>query len=165
MAVITDHGPSMTPLKSWDSAVQVKAERATIRAAAAACGVPELRPARTRLEDGVAVQVDGVDPDRSLYLEAYTRQGELQPAQMKKVARGILRLSLIRSRNPDAPRGVVFAIQEAYGSLRGWVRSAAHRHMVELLVVDISEQMRRAILAAQERQFRVATRWTEYCDE
>jgi len=59
------------------SRVQRDAEAVILGLACQALGVPELRPGRYVLADGVQVQVDGVSPDRTVYAEAYGPSGGL----------------------------------------------------------------------------------------
>ncbi len=70
-----------------DSGVQRDAEDVILQQAAAALGVRLLAPTNHQLPDGVHVEIDGVSPDRQVFVEAYARQGRLKGAQLKKSGR------------------------------------------------------------------------------
>lgn len=138
-----------------DSTVQAEAEAVIIDAFAADQQVVlERRPSRLPVGEGVWVEVDARSEDPPVFVEAYARQGRLKGAQLKKVAQDILKLALLRrqSAHAEARAVVVFASVEAERSVTGWLRQAAATFEVELCVVDIPEQDRQRILAAQERQ-------------
>lgn len=139
-----------------DSGVQRDAEDVILQQAAAALGVRLLAPTNHQLPDGVHVEIDGVSPDRQVFVEAYARQGRLKGAQLKKVGQDILKLSLIRRTCGTEVRTViVLASPEAEQSIRGWLRYAADVFGVELLVVEIEEVWRERIRAAQAKQLMV----------
>ena len=100
-----DHaqGHPVVVVKPGNSAVQVAAESEILAAVESTLGVSSLRPASVDLADGVAIKVDGCDEARSMFVEAYARQGALKGAQPKKVAQDILKLSLVRETYPRCP--------------------------------------------------------------
>ena len=103
------------------------------------------------------VQLDACSDDESLLVEAYARQGKLKGAQIKKISQDILRLALLK-RDPrlsDSRAIAVFASEEARDSIAGWIRSAAEEFEIELIVVDIPDDLRDEIKAAQARQVMV----------
>lgn len=118
-----------------------------------------LAPRKWQLTEGVPVEVDGVDADTTVFVEVYARVGRLKGAQLHKVAKDVLKLSLIRSheqRQDREPRlMIVFASDEAYNSVRGWVRYAATDNGIELRVVEPSAQIRDQVLTAQTEQVMV----------
>lgn len=145
------------PAHRSDSRVQRDAETVILELACQALGVPELRPGRYVLADGVQVQVDGVSPDRTVYAEAYARQGPLRGAQLKKISRDVLKLSLIRRTDPrpDLRTVIVLASQEADQSIRGWLRHGADVLGVDFLVIELDQDWRSRITAAQTTQLMV----------
>jgi hypothetical protein len=87
-------------------------------------------------------------------VEAYARQGRLKGAQPKKIAQDILKLALFkRVPGREGTRAVIaFASPEAHRSITGWLQHAADSFGVEFVVVEITDQTRTAIRAAQDRQ-------------
>lgn len=85
------------------------------------------------------------------------RQGALRGAQLKKIGQDISKLALVQRETQFAgARAIIaFASEEARDSVRGWLQRAADAFGVELLVVPISEDLRREILSAQSRQMMV----------
>ena len=147
-------GDPVVAVKAGNSAVQVAAESEILTAVESILGVTSLLPVSIALADRVAIKVDGCDGAKSTFVEAYARQGALKGAQPKKIAQDILKLSLVREKYPHARLIIAFASDEARNSIRGWLLHAARVHRIELLVVDIPDVTRQAILAAQERQYR-----------
>jgi len=141
-----------------DSDVQRRAEASIIAALAESWGVALApTPGRITLAGDVGVEVDARAPDSSLFVEAYARQGSLKGAQLKKIGQDILKLALLKREASFADNRAIiaFASQEAHDSVRGWLRRAAEVFEVELLVVQISEELRNEILSAQSRQVMV----------
>jgi hypothetical protein len=103
------------------------------------------------------VKVDGATPKLSVVVEAYARQGKLKGAQLKKISQDILKLALLkRESGREIRRAVIaFASQEARASISGWIHQAAVAFDIELIVVEIPEQLRDKICAAQDRQIMV----------
>lgn len=115
-----------SPAHSSNSQVRRDAEAVILKLARESLGVPELRPGRFLLADGVQVQVEKVSPDQMVYAGANARQGPLKPAQPKKINEGVLKLALIRRTDtrPELRTVVVLASPEADQSIRGWVRTS-----------------------------------------
>jgi hypothetical protein len=80
-----------------DSTEQQGAERVALRLAAITLSA-DLRPERLQFSDGVCIDVDGIDRDRRVLLEVYSRIGPLKPAQKHKVTADMLKL-LLRKAN------------------------------------------------------------------
>ena len=133
------------PAHHSDSRVQRDAEAVILQLAAHKLGVPEL------------LQVDGVSPDQTVYAEAYARQGALKGAQLKKISQDVLKLSLIRRTDPrpELRTVIVLASQEADQSIRGWLRHGADVLGVDFLVVELDQDWRSRITAAQTTQLMV----------
>lgn len=151
--------PETTPgaeplLKAGNSKVQQDAEQEILAKTAVRLGVPGLSPGPVALAAGPTVEVDGVDPARTTFVEAFARQGALKGGQRKKVAQDILKLSLIKADHPTARAVIAFACPDARKSITGWVAHAAAKHGIELIVVDLEPETRERILAAQKRQYR-----------
>ena len=144
-----------SPEHPSSSAVQTKAERKIVCALARKCGIELVhQPEKIPLGGGVHVEVDGATPNLSVVVEAYARQGKLKGAQLKKISQDILKLALLK-REPGRERTrtvIAFASQEARVSISGWIQQAAVAFGIELIVVEISEQLRAEIRTAQHRQ-------------
>lgn len=140
------------------SAVQTRAETEIVCALARKWGIELVpQPDKIPLGGGVYVEVDGATPDLSVVVEAYARQGKLKGAQPKKIAQDILKLALLkRESGRELTRAVIaFASQKARDSISGWIQQAAVAFDIELIVVEIPEQLRAEIRAAQHRQIMV----------
>lgn len=141
-----------------DSSVQRLAEATIVAALADSLGLELLAsPGRITLAGDVWVEIDARSRDSSVFVEAYARQGPLKGAQLKKIGQDILKLALLQREATFAgTRAIIaFASDEARDSVRGWLRRAADAFGVELLVVEISEDLRKEILSAQNRQLMV----------
>ena len=64
-------------------------------------------------------------------------------------------MAMIRRQHPDAQTVIAFASEEAHDSIRGWLRHAAETLGVRLFVVEIPNDLRARIRAAQEGQVMV----------
>lgn len=140
------------------SLTQLRAEKEIVEALARRLDVDlRLRPGKVTVADGVAIEVDAASADFSVVVEAYARQGRLKGAQPKKIAQDILKLALFkRIPGREATRAVIaFASPEARKSVTGWLQHAADSFGVELVVVEVTDQTRAAIQAAQDRQIMV----------
>jgi hypothetical protein len=81
--------------------------------------------------------------------------GKLHGAQKKKVAHDILKLDTIRKVHPawkDAKLVIAFASREAKDSIGGWLQVAANERKIILLNVEIEDDLRDRLIAAQEKQ-------------
>jgi hypothetical protein len=120
-------------------------------------GVP-LTPARLDLDDGVAVQVDGVAPDYSLLCEAYAHQGPLKGGQTDKVVADAFKLLYLARRLPDAELVLLFSDDAAARTFRppskSWVAKAMSSFAVKVEVVQVPAAIRAELRQAQARQFR-----------
>lgn len=111
----------------------------------------ELLPGRIEVSPGVRIQPDGVDADRTIFVEAYARQGKLVGAQLKKVAQDVLKFTLLKTTYPTAEFVLAFASAEAMDSVRGWLLEAVRANGVEMLLTQISDEDVAGLLLAQDR--------------
>lgn len=139
-----------------DSAAQRDAEGHVLAALSAQLGVG-LAQERIALPGGGAVVVDGVDPDRSVFVEVYSRIGELKAAQKAKTATDILKLITLRRQYSEARLVLAFASEEAARAVRGrtWRAFAVETWGVEVVVVDVPAEVRQRVLDAQAGQVMV----------
>jgi hypothetical protein len=140
-----------------DSRVQREAEPLMLALLGERLGV-ELTPRRVDLGDGVRVEVDGVDADRTVLVEAWAHQGKVRSAQRHKVLADVLKLRHVASRLPVEPRLVLcFSDPEAaqpFTAVRSWAAQAIRDSAIEVEVVELPADVRAAIREAQRRQFR-----------
>ncbi len=113
-----------------------------------------LAPMTLRLPGGARVDVDGVAPDRSVFVEAFAHQGRMKGSQPKKVAQDALKLITIRREQPEARVVLAFADEVAARSVlgKGWLAEALQTWAVEVRVVQLDDETRERIVAAQLRQ-------------
>ena len=140
------------------SAVQTDAEAQIISSLAEKWGVPLIhKPGKIHLTGEVAIEVDARSPDGDVVVEAYARQGVLKGAQLKKIAQDILKLALFKQEEgrENTRTVIAFASQEAHDSVKGWVRQAAASFGVEMVVIEVSDDLREQIRRAQSRQVMV----------
>jgi hypothetical protein len=136
-----------------DSAVQRKAEGVIRDLLADHLGVG-LRPREVKLAAGAPVNVDAVSDDRTVLAEIFARQGELKPGQQKKVAIDTLKLITIHRERPEAKLYITFADKAAsqFATGCGWVAQALRTWDVKVVVLNIPQELRDEILAAQGDQ-------------
>ena len=143
----------MTPLHASDSSVQTRAEAVIRDLLAQELGVT-LEPTPLKLECGPTVKVDAAAPDNTVIAEIFARQGQLKGGQQKKVAIDALKLITLRRVHQDARLILAFADEAAsrYATAGGWVAQALREWNVEVKVLEIPDELRAEILAAQSTQ-------------
>lgn len=113
----------------------------------------EDRAVAVSLPSGSRPEVDAVSVDGSTLVEIYAHQGPLKGGQVHKVARDALKLITIARVMPQASLHIAFASEAALDTAsRGWLGEALETWGVRTLVVRVSEETRRQLQAAQERQ-------------
>lgn len=78
-------------LHSSSSDVQQLAEPSMLQALNQKLGL-DLRPVQSSLNDGIKVQLDGLDEEHKAVCEIYARIGELKGSQPEKIASDILKM-------------------------------------------------------------------------
>jgi hypothetical protein len=138
------------------SRVQQEAEGLMLDSFARACGL-RLESTRLLLADGSSVVIDGVDPDRTVIVEAWAHQGTAQGGQITKIIKDALKLFHVSSQLPSCQRKVLlFADETATLRFRGksWYAGAIRELGVEIEVVELPDEWRTRISEAQGRQYR-----------
>jgi hypothetical protein len=139
------------------SGEQRAAERHMLRALGELMGLP-LTPLRISLTSGVRVEVDGADADRTVLVECWAHIGGVKGAQRLKVLTDAFKLTWVADQLPQRPRLVLcFADSAAaapFLNLRAWHGQALRDRGVEIAVVDLPDEVRLAVIAAQARQVR-----------
>lgn len=147
---MTDQAPHAS-----DSAEQRSAESAITAAVAEHVGVP-LAPATIAIE-GARVQIDGASEDRTVLVEAYARIGRLHGAQPKKLATDAFKLVWAGKKLGASRLIIAVADVEAERHLKrpgAWLTAALDDAQVKVVRVELSDELRAALEAAQLRQFR-----------
>lgn len=124
-----------------------RAAEAQILARAAAVLEVELAPVTLTLPGGATVDVDGVDPGQSTFVEVFARQGRLKGPQLDKVARDALKLATL-GRSFASPRLVIaFADPVGAGQLAGssWLAEALRTWRIQTLVVALDNELAQAL--------------------
>lgn len=118
-----------------------------------------LAPARLSVDAGVRVEVDGADRDRSVLVECWAHQGPPKVGQKHKVLTDALKLTWIASRLPMRPRLYLclsdpLAAAPFRAPSRSWAAQALRDLDVQIEIVELPEELRQAVVAAQARQYR-----------
>lgn len=139
-----------------DSLQQRTAEPLILAGVSKTLGV-ELTPRSLRLDGGARVDVDGVAPDESVFVEIFAHQGRLKGAQFHKVARDALKLITLRRTRTTSKLIIAFGDPEAAACVTGasWLAEALSSWEIEVLVVDLEDAVRDGLRAAQVRQVMV----------
>lgn len=135
-----------------DSAEQLSAESLIIVGLADEFG--PLTPATVELPGGARVEVDGVGPNGSAFVEVFAHQGRMKGSQPKKVAQDALKLITLRRAHPNARLVVAFGDEVAARSVlgQGWLAEALRTWEVEVRVVELDVEVTQRLVAAQVRQ-------------
>lgn len=136
-----------------DSTTQHLAERTLLDLLQVQLGANFIEGATLPVQLGV--KPDGIDTDRKIVVEVFARIGRNKAAQDKKVRSDLFKLAYIRQAL-GAPWRAVFCFADpvtAQSMLGGsWAANAARTFGVEICVVELPEELRAQILAAQVTQ-------------
>lgn len=114
-----------------------------------------LEPTSFLLSDRHKVQIDGLDEKNSVICEIYARVGKLKGSQPDKLASDLLKMALVEKLTDRVWRKIMcFCNESAAMTLKGrsWLATVAAHFAVEVIVVEIPEKTREALLMAQKRQ-------------
>jgi hypothetical protein len=102
------------------------------------------------------VDVDGVDADRSVFVEVFAHVGRLKGGQRHKVSNDALKLITLGREHPNARLVIAFADAEAAAFVigRSWLAVALRSAGIEVVVADIDDALRDELRAAQKRLYR-----------
>lgn len=101
---------------------------------------------------------DGLNIDEKVAVEAYARIGPLKAGHRHKIKGDILKLALIGTQlGPEWRKIICFASPETASFVQGrsWVAQAAREFGIEVVVVELPEEARLVVEAAQIRQLMV----------
>lgn len=103
-------------------------------------------------------QVDGYSENPPILCEIYSRIGRMKVAQTNKIGKDILKMLLIEKMNNKTFRKIIaFANEEAAHCFSGgesWYAKLKDNFNIEILVIDISQELKESLLTAQKRQYR-----------
>lgn len=134
-----------------DARVQIAAEAIILDTLGETLGRPLNQGVAIPMGD-VEVRPDGVDAERSVFVEVFAHVGKLRGGQRHKVSTDALKLLAIRAVYPEAQLILAFADGEAAASVSGWKAETLAANGVEVCVVDLAPAERVKIEAAQARQ-------------
>jgi hypothetical protein len=139
-----------------DSSEQREAEKVAIRILGEQLGV-QLAPRRLPLPGGGRIELDGVSDLPPTLVEVWAHQGPPKAAQKAKVMTDAMRLLLAARVLMNDPR-LVLALTDhaaaAHFTGRSWMAQALRELGIEVLVVELPDAVRQAVLRAQARQYR-----------
>lgn len=146
------------PLPPGSSQEQRDAERLLLDLLGERLGL-RLDPARISIPSGARVEIDGTDDARSVFVECWAHQGPPKAAQKHKVLSDALKLTWIATTVYPRPRLILCMSDPAAAApftvgARSWASQALVDLGVEVVVVELPEATRAAVLAAQQRQYR-----------
>lgn len=146
-----------TALPEGNSQEQRLAEGVMLRVLSERLGVA-LAPRVISLADGIRVEIDGASEDLSVLVEAWAHQGPPKSAQKHKVLADTLKLLYVASTLNVSPR-LVLCLSDPlaahhFTTARSWAAMALRDFGVAVMVVDLPEDVRADVIAAQKRQFR-----------
>lgn len=102
--------------------------------------------------------VDGYSENPPILCEIYSRIGKMKVAQTNKIGKDILKMLLIeKMQNKTFRKIIAFADKEAaycFSSGESWYSKLKDNFNIEILVIDISTELKESLLNAQIRQFR-----------
>jgi hypothetical protein len=118
-----------------------------------------LEPARLTVPSGAWVEIDGADDGRTVLVECWAHQGAPKAAQRHKVLSDALKLTWIASTIYPRPR-LVLCMSDAAAAgpflpgARSWAAQALVDLGITISIVQLPEDVRRAVVTAQQRQYR-----------
>jgi hypothetical protein len=114
-----------------------------------------LKPVHLLLNDGIKVQLDGLDEEHNAVCEIYARVGELKGSQPDKIASDILKMHFYETFKGCSVRKILcFSNEAASRKLTGrsWLAGAAKVLNVEIQIIELTTEIRERVIDAQNRQ-------------
>ena len=143
-------------LPPGDSRTQREAEVVILAALAHQLGV-DLAPKRMYLADRTYVEIDGVSDEPPVLCEVWAHQGGPKSAQRNKVIADAFKISFVGGLHQPRPRLILAFSDPAAAkpfSGRSWYAHALQALGIEVIVIEISADLRSRIVEAQARQYR-----------
>jgi hypothetical protein len=139
-----------------DSFEQREAEKVAIRLLGEQLGVA-LAPRRLPLPGGGRIELDGASDQPPTLVEVWAHQGPPKAAQKAKVMTDAMRLLLAARVLLTDPRLILALTDRAAAAHfigRSWMAQALRELGIDVLVVELPDAVRQALLRAQVRQYR-----------
>jgi hypothetical protein len=133
------------------AAVQIAAEAIVLASLSETLKRP-LKEGVVLLMGDTEVKPDGVDDERSVFVEVFAHIGKLKGGQRHKVSTDALKLLAISEVYPDARLILAFADEAAARSVTGWKAATLKANGIEVRVVDVDQAEREKIEEAQVQQ-------------
>ena len=113
-------------------------------------------PSAVQLPEGGHVEVDGVDQTGGVYVEALAHQGPPKGGQIRKVIMDAFKLAFLARARPGAKMILLFSDPAAAAPFtsKRWFAQALRQLGLQVEVVDVPEEMKARLIAAQKRQYR-----------
>jgi len=141
---------------SGDSSAQRRAEDWLATEASVVLGA-RLEKRRFAVADGATLEMDGCCTEPPVLCEIWAHIGSPNPAQKHKVMTDALKLVYLREALvPGARCVLVLGDAEAARFFQGasWMAACQRTMGVEVLALEMPEELRESVLAAQRRQYR-----------
>ena len=132
------------------AATHIETEALILKAVAEQLGIPLRQGVDIEFADAV-MKVDGAAEDESVLVEIFAHVGKLRGGQKHKVSTDALKLLALAESRPGAKLILAFADHEAASSISGWKKAVLDQRGIERIVVELSEQDRAALVAAQKK--------------
>ena len=118
-----------------------------------------LEPATIAIASGARVEVDGADANRTVLIECWAHQGSPKAAQRHKVLSDAFKLTWISRTIYPRPR-LILCLSDPVAAApflpggKSWAAQALQDLDIGVWVVDLPDEVRQMVRAAQERQYR-----------
>ena len=138
-----------------DSREQREVEAVMVAALSKQLGV-ELAPQRVPLDGGVRVELDAASDDLSVLVEVWAHQGPVKSGQRTKVLTDAFKLAFV-GRELGGARRLILLLSDDQAARKfagGWPAAALRQSGIEIRVVELDDETRNRVRAAQIRQRR-----------
>jgi len=154
---VTDDVESTEKLETppGDSREQREVEAVMVAALSEQLGV-ELAPRRVEFDDGVRVELDAASDDLSVLVEVWAHQGAAKSGQRNKVLTDAFKLAFV-GRELGGTRRLILLLSDDQAARKfrgGWPAAALRQSGIEIVVVELDDETRDRVRAAQARQYR-----------
>ena len=111
------------------------------------------------MPSGERVEIDGTDIHRTVLVECWAHQGRSKPAQRNKVLADAFKLHWISTTLYPRPQRILCLCDPAAAApflphTRSWAARALQDLDITVHIVELPDELRQAILNAQQRQYR-----------
>jgi len=148
--------PEVPDTAAGDSAEQRRAEEYLIARLSEDLGA-SLKKKEVELPGGERLEIDGVCETPMILCEAWAHQGPPKSAQKNKVLADSLKLLYVeRLKSVPARKILLFGDKIAARRFQGenWMARALESFGIEIHIVELPLEMRKAVAEAQKRQYR-----------